>query len=243
MHRAILGSVERFMAILTEHLGGKWPFWISPRQIIVCPISEKAADYCHSVYLYFHKLGYEAQYDRSQGAISKKVRNAQLAQWNFILVAGEDEMAAGLVDVRTRDNQRIGKYRVDDFAEHLKTLALKQSTSHERMYAKAWDPSQYARGDGAGSAGKAAGAGAGGKSGGKKSGKASAAKLDELDAKLRDSGAMWFSGAASPSAADREALEALAGAGGQVDPKVHPHLFGWYSLASKFSDKIKANWK
>jgi len=65
VHRAILGSVERFMAILIEHLGGKWPFWISPRQIIVCPISEKALEYCESVQLYFHKLGYEAVLDRS----------------------------------------------------------------------------------------------------------------------------------------------------------------------------------
>ena len=79
IHRAILGSVERFSAVLVEHLGGKWPFWLSPRQVIVCPISEKAADYCESVYLYFHKLGYEADIDRSSGQINKKIRNAQLA--------------------------------------------------------------------------------------------------------------------------------------------------------------------
>jgi threonyl-tRNA synthetase len=65
VHRAILGSVERFMAILIEHLGGKWPFWLSPRQVIVLPISEKAADYCESVYLYLHKLGFECSIDRS----------------------------------------------------------------------------------------------------------------------------------------------------------------------------------
>jgi threonyl-tRNA synthetase len=58
VHRAILGSVERFMAILIEHTAGKFPFFISPRQIMIVPISEKFADYCDSVYLYFHKLGY-----------------------------------------------------------------------------------------------------------------------------------------------------------------------------------------
>ena len=84
--------MERFSAILIEHLAGKWPFWLSPRQVIVCPISEKAMDYCESVYLYFHKLGYECELDRTQGNINKKVRNAQLAQWNYILVAGEAEM-------------------------------------------------------------------------------------------------------------------------------------------------------
>jgi threonyl-tRNA synthetase len=76
VHRAILGSLERFMAILIEHLSGKWPFWISPRQIIVLPISEKAADYCESVYLYLHRQGYECAIDRSSGQINKKVRNA-----------------------------------------------------------------------------------------------------------------------------------------------------------------------
>lgn len=95
VHRAILGSIERFMAILIEHLGGKWPFWLSPRQIIVVPISEKFLDYCESVALYFHEKGYEATVDRSSDTINKKVRNAQLAQWNYILVAGQDEMNAG----------------------------------------------------------------------------------------------------------------------------------------------------
>ena len=58
IHRAILGSVERFMAILIEHLGGKWPFFLSPRQCIITPISEKFKEYCDSVYLYLHKQGY-----------------------------------------------------------------------------------------------------------------------------------------------------------------------------------------
>ena len=54
IHRAILGSVERFVAILIEHLAGKWPFFISPRQVKVVPISEKYLDYCESVMLYLH---------------------------------------------------------------------------------------------------------------------------------------------------------------------------------------------
>lgn len=65
MHRAILGSVERFMAILIEHLAGKWPFFMSPRQCIVVPISEKSNEYAESVYKYLHKLGYEVDVDRT----------------------------------------------------------------------------------------------------------------------------------------------------------------------------------
>lgn len=65
IHRAILGSLERFIGILIEHIGGKWPFWISPRQIIVLPLSEKFFDYCEKVYLYFKEKGYEVDIDKS----------------------------------------------------------------------------------------------------------------------------------------------------------------------------------
>lgn len=58
IHRAVLGSVERFMAILIEHTAGKWPFFLSPRQAIVCAISEKSMAYCESVYLFLHKMGW-----------------------------------------------------------------------------------------------------------------------------------------------------------------------------------------
>jgi threonyl-tRNA synthetase len=58
IHRAILGSVERFMAILIEHVAGKWPFFLSPRQAIVIPISEKSNEYAESVYLYLHQQGW-----------------------------------------------------------------------------------------------------------------------------------------------------------------------------------------
>lgn len=76
IHRAILGSVERFVAILIEHLGGKWPFWVSPRQAKVCPISQNFTEYCEKVYLYLHQQGFEVELDRSDATLSKKVREA-----------------------------------------------------------------------------------------------------------------------------------------------------------------------
>ena len=75
VHRAILGSVERFTAILIEHLSGKWPFWISPRQILICPVSEKFIEYGQKVFLYLHQKGYEVELDRSNVTLNKKVRN------------------------------------------------------------------------------------------------------------------------------------------------------------------------
>ena len=143
MHRAILGSVERFTAVLTEHLAGKWPFWLSPRQVILCPISEKATEYCEQVYLYLHKQGFMADVDRSQGNIKKKIRNAEMAQWNYICVAGEDEMHDGLVDVRMRGSKIIGKMRVDKLAQMLKDESPAPSATYHNFYKNAFDPETF----------------------------------------------------------------------------------------------------
>ena len=113
IHRAILGSVERFMAILIEHLGGKWPFFLSPRQIMIVPISKQNLDYCDSVYLYLHKLGYQVQVDHSNNTLKNMIRIHQTEQYNFILCAGQKEQENGTVDIRTRENKRVGVMRVD----------------------------------------------------------------------------------------------------------------------------------
>ena len=143
IHRAILGSVERFVAILIEHLGGKWPFFLSPRQAIVVPISEKHLDYCESVMLYLHKGGYEVELDRSNAQLNKKIRNAQLDQWNYILVAGDEESKEGCVDVRSRDGQRVGKMRIDQVAKYFEELKPKPSRSSDHLYNKIWKPEDY----------------------------------------------------------------------------------------------------
>jgi threonyl-tRNA synthetase len=67
------------MAILTEHLAGKWPLWLSPRQVVVCSISEKFLPYAQKVYDELKSQGFEVELDDSDASISKKVRNAQLA--------------------------------------------------------------------------------------------------------------------------------------------------------------------
>ncbi|KAG6757543.1 hypothetical protein POTOM_037859 [Populus tomentosa] len=104
IHRAILGSVERMFAILLEHYKGKWPFWLSPRQAIVCPVSEKSQSYALQVQDQIHETGYFVDADTTDRKIQKKVREAQLAQYNYILVVGEEEAKTGQVSVRVRDN-------------------------------------------------------------------------------------------------------------------------------------------
>lgn len=86
IHRAILGSVERMIAILTESYAGKWPFWLSPRQAMVIPIGPAFDEYAHEVKGKIYDAGFMCEVDTDPGdTMNKKVRNAQLAQFNFIL--------------------------------------------------------------------------------------------------------------------------------------------------------------
>ncbi|KAK1303851.1 hypothetical protein QJS10_CPB11g00158 [Acorus calamus] len=105
IHRAVLGSVERMLAILLEHYKGKWPFWLSPRQAIVCPVSEKSQSYALQVRDLIHEAGFYVDVDTTDRKIQKKVREAQLAQYNYILVVGETEAKNGQVSVRVRDRE------------------------------------------------------------------------------------------------------------------------------------------
>lgn len=86
IHRAILGSVERVIAILTESYAGKWPFWLSPRQVMVIPVGPTYDDYAEHVKGKLHDAGFMTEVDTDAGdTMNKKIRNAQLAQFNFIL--------------------------------------------------------------------------------------------------------------------------------------------------------------
>uniref|UniRef100_A0A7N8WPC2 threonine--tRNA ligase n=1 Tax=Mastacembelus armatus TaxID=205130 RepID=A0A7N8WPC2_9TELE len=126
IHRAILGSLERMIAILTENYAGKWPFWISPRQVMVVPVNPSCEDYAKMVCKQFSEDGFMADADLDSGCLlNKKIRNAQLAQYNFILVVGEKEKMTNSVNVRTRDNKVHGELSVPEVLARL-TL-LKQS--------------------------------------------------------------------------------------------------------------------
>jgi threonyl-tRNA synthetase len=113
IHRAILGSVERMIAILCENYGGKWPFWLSPRQCMVIPVAAPFDEYANKVKDELFQAGFVAEADVDAGdTMNKKIRNAQLAQYNFIFVVGEKELEHGTVNVRTRDNKVHGEHSV-----------------------------------------------------------------------------------------------------------------------------------
>jgi len=121
IHRAILGSVERFVAILTEHFGGKWPFWVSPRQIMVVPVAANFNEYAKYVTDSLINFGFHAEFDASGNTLNKKVRNAQVAQWNYIAVVGEKEEAGLSVTLRARgDKSDLGDFTITDLMKRLK---------------------------------------------------------------------------------------------------------------------------
>lgn len=95
IHRAIYGSFERFIAILTEHFGGKWPFWLSPRQILVVPVMPAVNDYVLEVQQIFRKEGLHVDVDISANTMPKKIRTGQLQQYNFIF--GESDTILVLI--------------------------------------------------------------------------------------------------------------------------------------------------
>ncbi|KAG6623464.1 Threonine-tRNA ligase [Phytophthora cinnamomi] len=123
IHRAVLGSIERMMAILIEHTGGKWPLWLSPRQVAVLPIAEAHRSYAHEVASKLQTAtprGLFVDVQDGSKTLNKRVREAQVAGYNYILVVGDKEQAAQEVNIRTSDNQVHGAKPLADFIDDIK---------------------------------------------------------------------------------------------------------------------------
>lgn len=120
IHRAVLGSLERFIGVLTEHTAGKWPLWLSPRQIAIVPVSDQYNEYAHKVGQLLHAEGFHVDVDDGSNLMKKKIAEAQTDQYNLILVVGKDEAANGTVNVRTRENVVKGAVALNDFVVDIK---------------------------------------------------------------------------------------------------------------------------
>ncbi|WOG99160.1 hypothetical protein DCAR_0518508 [Daucus carota subsp. sativus] len=120
IHRAILGSVERMLSILIENYKGKWPLWLSPRQAIVCSVSEKSQAYAVQVKEQLHEAGYYVDVDISDKTVNKKVFEAQDKQYNYILVVGKEEIENGKVSVRARGEKNFCVFSIEDLLKLFK---------------------------------------------------------------------------------------------------------------------------
>ena len=119
IHRACLGSVERMLGILTEHYAGKWPLWLSPRQVMVVPVGAAFVPFAQEVRSRLRAERLYVDVDASDRKMQKKVREAQLEQYNYILVVGADEVQHRTVNVRSRDNVVHGALPLEQVAQLL----------------------------------------------------------------------------------------------------------------------------
>ncbi|MDP3123914.1 MAG: threonine--tRNA ligase, partial [Thiobacillus sp.] len=124
LHRAILGSMERFIGILIEHHAGNFPLWLAPVQVMVMNISENQAGYAQKVTQALRDAGIRAVSDLSNNKINYKIREHSLQKLPYQVVVGDKEMESGVVSVRARGNQDLGQLSLDDLIARLKAETL-----------------------------------------------------------------------------------------------------------------------
>lgn len=123
IHRALLGSIERFMAVLIEHYAGAFPLWLAPVQARVLSVSEKAETYAEEVVRLIAAQGLRVEADVSADKLGAKIRRAQLDKVPYMVVVGEKDMAARVVSPRTREGQQLPATLVDEFVRQLAAQA------------------------------------------------------------------------------------------------------------------------
>ena len=119
IHRALLGSIERFIGVITEHFAGAFPAWLSPVQVKLLPVTDRAMDYAKNVAAQLDSQGFRVEVDGRNEKIGKKIREATLEKIPFMLVVGDRDMEAGTVSVRTRTGEDLGAMSLAEFAAKL----------------------------------------------------------------------------------------------------------------------------
>ena len=124
LHRAILGSVERFFGIYTEHCAGKFPVWLAPEQVVLVTVSEKQADYAYKVQAELKARGLRVTVDAGSDKLGAKIRNARNMRTPYIGVIGENEVTGGTLSLRSREQGDLPPMTVAEFTERLTKEAL-----------------------------------------------------------------------------------------------------------------------
>lgn len=122
VHRALLGSIERFFGVLIEHYAGAFPVWLCPVQAVVLPISEKHMEYAREVAAQLRASNIRVQVDDRNEKLNSRIRDAQLQKIPFMLVAGDREVQAKAVSVRRRDTGDAGSKPVGELIATLRQL-------------------------------------------------------------------------------------------------------------------------
>ena len=115
IHRALLGSVERFIGILIEHYAGDFPLWLAPRQIVVIPVGESHRDYAREVAARLQAEDFRVEVDDRDEKVGYKIRDGETGRVPYMLVVGDKEAEAGTISVRRRKEGDLGSMSLDDF--------------------------------------------------------------------------------------------------------------------------------
>jgi len=130
LHRAILGSLERFIGILIEHHAGAMPLWLAPQQAVVLNISERQADYAEQVAANLRAAGLRVAADLRNEKITYKIREHSLNKLPYQIVVGDKEVAANLVAVRTRGGRDLGQMSIEALTGRLlEEVATRRATA------------------------------------------------------------------------------------------------------------------
>jgi threonyl-tRNA synthetase len=121
IHRALLGSMERFAGILIEHYGGRFPVWLAPVQAVVLPVADRHGEYARSVLAELREAGVRAELDERSESVGRKIRDAEIGRYPYMLVVGDREESAGAVAVRSHEDGDLGSLSVAEFAERVGT--------------------------------------------------------------------------------------------------------------------------
>lgn len=121
IHRVIYGSLDRFLGIMTENFAGAFPLWLAPIQVEVINISEKQNDYAESITKALNDADIRVEFDKRNEKVGYKIREAQLQKIPYMVILGDDEVAEQVVTVRHRKLGDLGKFKLDDFINMLKT--------------------------------------------------------------------------------------------------------------------------
>lgn len=120
LHRVIYGSIERFIGIITEHLNGKYPLWLSPNQIKVLTLNDNTKKYAQEIYQKLFNEGFEVELDERNETMNKKVRDAQIQRYNYILTIGEKELKENKIAIKRRDEKEIQTISLEEFIRIIK---------------------------------------------------------------------------------------------------------------------------
>ncbi len=126
IHRAPFGSMERFVAVLLEHTGGKFPMWLTPDQAVVLPISEKYNDYAERVAKMLNMNDVRTQVDDRNEKIGRKIRDNELKRIPYLLIVGEKEEADGLVSVRAQGDGDKGQMSIEEFSSYISNIVKEE---------------------------------------------------------------------------------------------------------------------